>query len=66
MSSLTLATAVEDAREAVVGCIADLYGNTPRTSLAQIFLYRDRLRGLGVLLIAVSLVGLFVEITRDS
>lgn len=61
LSSLTYDTAFADAHEALVGLTEDLSGATDRRSLKEMLVYQDRLRGLGVLLIALALVGLFVD-----
>ena len=58
---LSYEEAVEDAREALVGLAADLTGATERHSLVDMVLHGDRLRGLGILLIGLALVGLFVD-----
>lgn len=58
---LSYEEAVENAREALVGLTADLTGTTERRSLGAMLLHGDRLRGLGILLIGLALVGLFVD-----
>lgn len=55
MEGLTLRTALQDAREALVGVPADVYAGA---SLADALLKNDRLRGLGVLAVAVGLLTL--------
>lgn len=59
MEGLTLRTALEDAREVLFGMPADLWGGDA-VALSDLLLKRDRLRGLGVLLVALALVALAV------
>ena len=61
VASMTYETAIKDAYEALVGITADLAGNTSRKSLGDILGHGNRLRGLGVLLIAMALVGAVVD-----
>lgn len=61
LAGLTVGTAVADARDALLGIPADLLGNTPRRSLWASFTHNDRLRGVGVLMVAVAASGLLVE-----
>lgn len=61
INSLTVDTAFGDAHEALVGLAEDLSGRSERHSLKDMLLHGDRMRGLGVLLIAAALVGLFVD-----
>ena len=61
VATMTYQSAVRDAYDALVGITADLAGNTPRKSLGDILGHGDRLRGLGVLLIALALVGAVVD-----
>lgn len=61
VSAMTYETAVADAHEALTGLAADLAGTTPRKSLKDMLTHKDRLRGLGILLIALALVGLVVD-----
>lgn len=61
LSALTYDTAFDDAHEALVGLTQDLAGATERRSLKEMLVHKDRLRGLGILLIALALVGLFVD-----
>lgn len=61
LSALTYETAMADAHEALVGLAADLAGTTDRTSLWDMLTHQDRMRGLGVLLMALALVGLVVD-----
>lgn len=61
LRKLSYEEAMEDAREALVGLTADLSGATERRSLGDMLLHGDRLRGLGILLIGLALVGLFVD-----
>ena len=61
LATFTYAQALDDAAEAITGIVADVYGNTERTSLKDIFVYKNRLRGLGVLLVALALVGLLID-----
>ena len=56
LAGLTLRTAWEDIREVAVGIPADLYGASGPLSLWDLAVKRDRLRGLGLLLIAVAVL----------
>lgn len=64
IANATLATALRDAGEALVGIPADLYGPRP-ASLARVFTRNDRLRGVGVLLVALGAVGLLLDLMLD-
>ena len=67
LATLTFDEAVADAREAMVGLAADLTGTTERRSLGAMLTHGNRLRGLGVLLVTLALVGLFVDyVMRDN
>ena len=61
LAGLTVGTAVADARDALLGIPEDLLGNTPRKSLWDSFTHGDRLRGVGVLMVAISASGLLIE-----
>lgn len=61
LAGLDVSTAVADAREALLGIPEDLLGNTPRKSLWDSFTHNDRLRGVGVLMVAIAASGLLVE-----
>lgn len=61
VAATTFSTAVQDAAEALVGIPSDLLGHSERRSLAAIFAHEDRLRGLGVLLMAVGAAGLLIQ-----
>lgn len=61
LDSLTFNSAVADAHEALAGVVEDFSGTTDRHSLRDIFTHENRLRGLGILLIALALVGLVVD-----
>lgn len=61
LRTLSYDEALEDAREALVGLTADLTGATERRSLGDMLMHGDRLRGLGILLIGLALVGMFVD-----
>lgn len=61
LSSLTYAKAVQDANDALTGLADDLAGNTPRKSLKDMVTHNNRMRGLGILLIALAMVGLVVD-----
>ena len=61
LSNITYATAVDDAQDALVGLMADLSGTTERHSLKDMLMHKDRMRGLGFLLIALALVGLVAD-----
>ena len=61
LSALTYDTALADAQEALVGITGDLSGGSDRRSLKEILVHENRLRGLGILLISLALIGLFVD-----
>ena len=61
LADLSYETALGDAHDALTGLAEDLAGNTPRKGLKEMLTHNDRLRGLGVLLIALALVGLIVD-----
>lgn len=57
-----LALLIDDMQEAVLGIIGDITSpKSERRSVSAILTHENRLRGLGVLLILVSMVGLFLE-----
>lgn len=66
LGSMTFDTAVADAHEALVGLIADLAGTTERHSLRDIMFHKDRMRGLGILLIALAILGLVVDFVMTT
>lgn len=61
LAGLTYQSAVQDAHEALTGITADLLGTTSRKSVKDMVTHNDRLRGLGILLIVLALVGLVVD-----
>lgn len=61
LENMTFRDAVVDAHTAFVGIMGDLTTGSDRRGLKDIFVYENRLRGLGFLLIALSLVGLFAD-----
>lgn len=61
VSSLTYGGAVSEAHEALTGLLADMTGTTPRKGLKEMVTHENRLRGLGVLLITLAMVGLVVD-----
>lgn len=66
IDAMTFRDAVVDAHDALVGVMGDLTQGSDRRSLKEIFVYENRLRGLGFLLIALSLVGLFADYIVSS
>jgi hypothetical protein len=61
VEGLTLRNGVQDMREAIVGIWADLYQNNMNVSVKDLFTKNNRLRGLGILFVLISLsVILFV------
>lgn len=66
VSSMTLNDSIAEAHEALVGIVADVLGNTPRKSLRDILSYGNRMRGLGVLCIAMALMGIIVDFIMHS
>lgn len=59
--NLTPRQMYEDAQDAFVGILGDLMGQSERTSVKDIVTHGNRLRGLGILLVALALVGLIVR-----
>ena len=53
---MTIRNAVKDAYEALVGIPEDIYQNSGRISLKKLLVKNNRLRGLGVLLVVLSVV----------
>jgi hypothetical protein len=49
---------LQDAQEAVIGITSDLLGQSERKSLGDILTHGNRLRGLGVALIVLALLGM--------
>jgi hypothetical protein len=62
LAELTFDEAVGDAHEALTGLVDDVSGTTDRRSLRDMLLFENRLRGLGVLLIGLALVGILVDL----
>ena len=60
MAGLTLRTAMEDVREAVVGLPADLFGQSGAVSLGDVLGKNDRLRGLGILVLLGALASIAI------
>lgn len=53
---------LHDAREALFGIPSDVFGNDPsKRSLRAAFTHGDRLRGLGVLCLAVGVITLLLD-----
>lgn len=61
VSEMSLSSALSDAHDALVGLGEDLSGLTERQSLKAMLIYQNRLRGLGILLIGLALVGLVTD-----
>ena len=62
VANTTFRSAVVDGRDALVGVWEDLYGSTPtKKTLWEIVSEGNRLRGLGVALIAFSLGGFVID-----
>lgn len=58
----SVSTVIDDMQEAVLGIVSDLTGKTKeRVSLAEVLTYKNRLRGIGMLLILVASVALLLE-----
>lgn len=49
-----------DVQEALLGIPADIMGQTERRSLRDILMHENRLRGLGVLLVTLAIMGAVV------
>lgn len=55
LKGLTLRIAVSDMYEAFTGIIADIYKNNGKISMKQLFTKNNRVRGLGLIFILVSI-----------
>jgi hypothetical protein len=67
LGGITWTVLLEDAGEAIRGIPADLWGSTrDRASLADVFMHGDRLRGIGVLLVALALAWFVVSRAADA
>lgn len=54
--------ALRDTQEAVTGILGDMHGTTPgRTSVRDILMHENRLRGLGIALLVAALAGCLVH-----
>lgn len=52
---LTLRNAVSDMSEAITGIFSDIYKNSGKVSVGDIFMKNNRLRGIGLIFILVAL-----------
>ncbi len=59
--NVPVTTLLKDAQEAIIGITSDLLGQSERKSLRDILTHENRLRGLGVALIAVALLGMLIN-----
>jgi hypothetical protein len=59
--NLTPSQLYEDAQEAFVGILGDLLGLSDRHSVKEIMLHGNRLRGLGIICIALAVAGVLVN-----
>lgn len=66
ISGMTFDIALQDAREALSGIFGDLYDSSERKSIRDILFHKDRLRGLGLLLIFVGAIGFVLEAISGS
>lgn len=66
LDSLTFQGAVVDAHSALVGIMSDLTTGSDRKSLKDIFVYENRLRGLGFLLIGLGLCGMVADLVASA
>jgi hypothetical protein len=57
---LTLRMAVSDMAEALTGIPADIYKNNGNVSVKEIFTTNNRLRGLGLLFVLISVVSILL------
>jgi len=57
---LTLRMAVSDMAEALTGIPADIYKNNGNVSVKEIFTKNNRLRGLGLLFVLISVVSILL------
>lgn len=66
LENMTFRDAVVDAHTALVGIMSDLTTGSSRRSLKEIFMYENRLRGFGFLLIALGLCGMAADLITSS
>ncbi len=59
--TLTIRTALQDAKTALFGIVSDLHGNTKAVSLRDMVTRDNRMRGIGVILVVVSFVWLLID-----
>jgi len=57
---LTLRLAVSDMSEAITGIFADLYKNNGNVSIRELFTKNNRLRGLGLLMVLISVISMLL------
>jgi len=57
---LTLRLAVSDMSEAITGILADIYKNNGNVSAKELFTKNNRMRGLGLLFILISVVSILL------
>ena len=60
LHNITIADVARDIGEAVHGIPSDLFGNTGAAKTWEVFIVDNRLRGVGVLMMAVAAVFLIV------
>ena len=61
---LTIRRAVEDAKEALLGIPADLFGNSKPLPLGEVLTKGDRLRGVGIILAVAAALLMLANATK--
>lgn len=61
---LTIRRAVEDAKEALFGIPADLFGNSKPLPLGEVLTKRNRMRGVGIILAVVATLLMLANATE--
>lgn len=62
LAAFTPGRATADAAEALPGILDDLFGNTQRKSVLEVFTRKNRLRGLGWVLVLVAALGMCIYV----
>jgi len=59
--NVTPAQLLLDAQDALIGVTSDLLGQSERKSVREILGHENRLRGMGIVLILLAIVGSFID-----
>ena len=57
---------VSDMSEAIVGILGDFTVGTDRSKMSEILLYKNRLRGLGAIIVMVALIGIAIDFLMNQ